>query len=95
MELKTRNREVAASRGDGVLIKLLLDRGADIDIKGRDFDTTLQAASAGCHVQIVWRLLENGADVNTGRNALYRTVGSFTPGLWLDRPVAARGGRRC
>jgi hypothetical protein len=45
-------------------VRLLLESGADVNARGGDDGSALQAASAGGHDQIVQRLLESGADVN-------------------------------
>lgn len=44
------------------MIKLLIDRGADINAKGTDGNTTLNSYSQGCNLEIFKFLLDNGAD---------------------------------
>ena len=39
----------------------LLEKGADVNAQGGDYDNALQAASAEGHDQVVQRLLEKGA----------------------------------
>ena len=45
-------------------VRLLLEKGADINAQGGNYGNALQAASMGGYDQIVQRLLEQGADVN-------------------------------
>ncbi|KAJ7663346.1 ankyrin repeat-containing domain protein [Mycena polygramma] len=49
--------------GELGIAKLLVERGADVNIQGGSFGTALQAASAGGNLTIVQLLLEHGADV--------------------------------
>jgi ankyrin repeat protein len=55
----------AAERGYEQVVKLLLDKGADVNAQGRPYGNALQAASARGHKQVVKLLLDKGADVNT------------------------------
>jgi len=47
-------------------VKLLLEKGADVNAQGGQYGNALQAASVTCHEAIVnvKLLLEQGADVN-------------------------------
>ena len=45
-------------------VRLLLEKGADVNAQGGVYGSALQAALSGGHDQIVQRLLEKGADVN-------------------------------
>jgi ankyrin repeat protein len=45
-------------------VKLLLDRGADVNIQGGPFGNALQAAAYYGSQEIVKLLLDRGADVN-------------------------------
>ncbi|KAF7980716.1 hypothetical protein HWV62_37187 [Athelia sp. TMB] len=56
----------AAFYGQLEVFKLLLQLGADIDIKGGEHGTVLQAASSAGSAEIVALLLEKGADPNVG-----------------------------
>jgi ankyrin repeat protein len=47
-----------------VMVKLLLDKGADINAQGGNYRDALQAASSGGHEQIAQLLLDKGAGVN-------------------------------
>ena len=56
-----------ASRPDhspGGILKLLLERGADVNIKGGFYGTALQAASVGGNKNTVHMCLEHGFNVN-------------------------------
>ncbi len=52
-------------------VKLLLDKGADINAQGR-YGTALQRASEGGHEQVVKLLLNKGADINA--RSIYGTA---------------------
>jgi ankyrin repeat protein len=47
-----------------MVVRLLLDKGADINVQGGDYGNALQAASANGHEMIVRLLLDKGADIN-------------------------------
>ncbi|GAB4469435.1 MAG: hypothetical protein OHK0029_42070 [Armatimonadaceae bacterium] len=71
--------EIAARSGDTEMVQLLLDRGADINARGRFGYTALMAAAQGGYVSVVQLLLEKGADpdlVSTTRHetALHLTI---------------------
>ena len=55
---------VGAYFGHSVVVKLLLDKGADVHAQDRTYGNALQAASRKGHEAIVKLLLEKGADVN-------------------------------
>jgi len=69
--------EVAA-KGDTELVKVLLEKNADVNAKDTKGVTPLVYAAAGGHEQIVKMLLDRGADVNAmandGRRPLYISV---------------------
>ena len=52
---------MASEGGHKQIVKLLLDKGVEVNVKGRDFRNALQAASEGGHEQIVKLLLDKGA----------------------------------
>ena len=54
----------AAGHGRVEIVKLLIDRGADVNLKGEAWYGPLHAAAYGGHVEVVKLLLDNGADVN-------------------------------
>lgn len=55
---------IAAFEGDIKLIRLLLDKGADINSGGKRFGSALQAASYAGRLHVVRELMDNGADIN-------------------------------
>jgi hypothetical protein len=79
--LERRDREgqtllyLAAEHGHQRMVKLLLDKGVDVNAQGGDYGNALQAASVGGHEAVVKLLLNKGADVNAQGgyygNALY------------------------
>ena len=54
----------AAYNGHVEIVKLLIDRGADVNLKGEAWYGPLHAAAMGGHAEVVKLLLDNGADVN-------------------------------
>uniref|UniRef100_A0A8B9LR32 Ankyrin 3a n=1 Tax=Astyanax mexicanus TaxID=7994 RepID=A0A8B9LR32_ASTMX len=54
---------VAAKRGNGNMVKLLLDRGAKIDAKTKDGLTPLHCGARSGHEQVVEMLLDRGAPI--------------------------------
>lgn len=54
----------AASNGHADVVKLLIENGADVNLKGEAWYGPLHAAAAKGHIEVVKILLENGADVN-------------------------------
>ena len=55
---------LAAKQGHCEMVKVLLDKGADINAQGGRYGNALQAASFGGYKQVVKTLLDKGADVN-------------------------------
>jgi ankyrin repeat protein len=45
-------------------MKLLLDKGANVDAQGGYYGNALQAASSRGHEQVVKLLLDKGTDIN-------------------------------
>lgn len=56
--------QAAAYRGLEAIVRLLLDKGADVNAQGGEFGNALQAAALSRHEAIVQLLLDKGADVN-------------------------------
>lgn len=56
--------QAASNGGDIVVVRLLIEHGADVNAQGLHYGTALQAASARGHNDIVSFLLGHGADVN-------------------------------
>ena len=54
---------IAAKKGDNVVVRMLLEGGADIDAQNGHNGNALQAALAKYHKEIVMLLLEKGANV--------------------------------
>jgi ankyrin repeat protein len=54
----------AASSGDLVRVKMLLERGTEVDARDEHGSTPLMWAARGGHVQVVRVLLRRGADIN-------------------------------
>ena len=46
------------------MVKILLDKGAEVHAQGGEYSNTLQAASAGGHEQIFKMLLDKSDNVN-------------------------------
>jgi ankyrin repeat protein len=62
------------------VVRLLLEKGADVEAKDNNGGTALYRAAGSGHEAMVRLLLEKGADVeaknNNGWMALYRAAGS-------------------
>ncbi|RYP77613.1 hypothetical protein DL771_000981 [Monosporascus sp. 5C6A] len=54
----------ASEKGDGELVKQLLDQGANVNAQGGAYGNALQAASLDGNDEVVRLLLEKGADIN-------------------------------
>jgi ankyrin repeat protein len=54
----------AAYSGHVEIVKILIDHGADVNLKGEAWCGPLHAAALGGHVEVVKLLLHHGADVN-------------------------------
>ena len=69
---------MAAEHGQEAVVRLLLEKGANIDAKYEDGETALVAAAVGRHEAVVRLLLEKGADVKAqnryGATALMKAV---------------------
>ena len=55
---------LAAMKGHIEVVKLLLDKGADISVAHADGWTPLNAAATRGHLEVVKLLLDKGADYN-------------------------------
>ncbi|OCK91382.1 uncharacterized protein K441DRAFT_574846, partial [Cenococcum geophilum 1.58] len=55
---------VALDRGYKQVVKLLLNKGADVNAQGGYYNNVLHAALARGYMQVVKLLLNKGADVN-------------------------------
>lgn len=55
---------IASIYGHYELVRMLLDRGADINDRGAPYSDALQAAAYGSHIEIINLLLDRGAEVN-------------------------------
>ncbi|KAL4947073.1 purine and uridine phosphorylase [Aspergillus filifer] len=56
--------QAASFHGYQGIVRLLLDKGADVNAQGGIYGNALQAASADGHPEIVRLLLDKGADIN-------------------------------
>ncbi|KAM0251267.1 hypothetical protein ACHAQJ_008258 [Trichoderma viride] len=56
--------QAACSAGNMNLVRLLLDRGAKLDLESDRYGTALQTACQWGHAEIIRLLLDHGADVN-------------------------------
>jgi ankyrin repeat protein len=88
----------ACLKGHEIIVRVLLDRGADTDVFQKGMNTPLLLAAAFGHETIARLLIENGADINTrntkGHDAVFMAVlyGHATKGLpWLLQLFTARG----
>jgi ankyrin repeat protein len=93
--------QAAASEGEMEIVRLLLDKGADINAQGGEYGTALHAAVLQGEMEIVRLLLDKGADVNAQRGpygaalqaAAWRGITKIVR-LLLDKgaDVSAQGG---
>ena len=78
---------LAAELGHQRIVKLLLDKGAEVNAQGGKYGNALQAAVAGNHTAIVELLLNNGADVSRhdsqGKSVLHYATNSANCNLGL------------
>jgi len=56
--------QVASYQGHEEIVKLLLDKSANVNAQGGSYSNALQAALEGGHEAIAKLLLDKGADVN-------------------------------
>ncbi|KAF8334571.1 ankyrin repeat-containing domain protein [Amanita rubescens] len=56
--------QIAANHGYVDIIKMLLDKGANVNTQGEHFGNALQAAVCGGHLEVIKLLVNEGADVN-------------------------------
>lgn len=81
----------AASSGNVSLLKLLLDRGANVNAKTQQGEFPLKLAAIGLHKNCVQLLLDRGADVNatdaTGQTALAAIMPVVSTPVAGSRPV--------
>ena len=80
----------ASAEGHIKIIKLLIERGADVNITTTNRGTALMAASLYRHLDVVRLLLDNGADVNSknneeGDSVLSHTLSPEVAELLIDR----------
>lgn len=73
-ETKSSHMASNAAAGDIVMVRHLLDNGADADGKGVHGDTPLMLAARGWHEDIVDLLLDRGAKINDRSTACVGTV---------------------
>ncbi|QDV82168.1 ankyrin repeat domain-containing protein [Planctomycetes bacterium TBK1r] len=75
----------AALLGNIEIVKLLLERGANVAATNRDGTTPLHVAAFMCHTEVVELLLENGAspgrENNRGDSAIDSVSGQWSEGL--------------
>jgi ankyrin repeat protein len=88
----------ASLRGHEGCVRLLLDKGADVDILQKGMNSPLLLAAAGGHETVARLLLERGADISLrnvkGHDAVFMSVlyGHATKGLpWLLQLLTHRG----
>src|SRR5205823_13537212 len=92
---------VLVEMGTKRLVKLLLERGADINERTGDSGNALQVAALKGHTTLVQTLVESGADVNAQGGAVRQcAAGGFIRGAYdqivqqlLEKGVNAQGDR--
>ena len=75
----------ASYRGHEAIVRLLIDRGAKVNVQGREYDNALLAASEHGHKVILQLLLDLGAEVSEQRQI---------NGSHLDDPVLTKASER-
>jgi ankyrin repeat protein len=75
---------LAAQNGHRQVVKMLLDKGADVNAQGEGYGNALQAASSGGHEAVVKMLLNKGANILVNERA-----GSLTLAPILERLAKA------
>jgi RNA polymerase sigma factor (sigma-70 family) len=85
----------AAARGDGEMVQLLLDHGADPNLPQADAPRgyALWAAANGGHTEVVRLLLEHGADLNAEVESCGTPLGQAMDKPEIRRMFLARGAR--
>jgi ankyrin repeat protein len=92
----------ASKLGHDKSVRMLLNKGADVNTQGERYGSALQVASAGGHAKIVQMLLDRGADVNAQDGEYGSALQAASAGgsdrivqMLLDRraKVNAQGGR--
>jgi ankyrin repeat protein len=63
-ESSSNSLQVASLKGEYQFVKLILDKGANINAQDGYYGNALQAASQGGHMRVVKMLLDAGADTN-------------------------------
>jgi ankyrin repeat protein len=61
----------AANRGNTKLVRMLLDLGADVNVTGGYFGSSLEAAASGSRLEMFRYLLDKGAKVTNVESSLY------------------------
>lgn len=61
--------QIASCGGFEDVVKVLIEKGADVNAGSTSFGNALQAASIYGHVEVIKLLLDNGASVNVQRGA--------------------------
>ena len=56
--------QTVSKNGNTDIVRLLLNKGADVNAQGGFYGNALQAASAEGHAEIICLLLDKGANVN-------------------------------
>lgn len=68
----------AAGRGDPAQVKIVLDKGANVNAEDDEGATALMATATRCHAEVARLLLDKGAEVNArdthGETALMRVL---------------------
>ncbi|EMD88006.1 hypothetical protein COCC4DRAFT_51902 [Bipolaris maydis ATCC 48331] len=86
---------LAAQLGHQKTVKLLLDKGAEVNAQGGEYGNALQAAAARNHTAIVELLLNNGADASRhdsqGKSILHYATNSVDCNLGLIDLLLSRG----